>query len=130
MKPRVTSAVIVKYNNKYLLGKRNKVNMQGLWVFPGGGVDFGETLEQAARREIKEESGLDITNVKLVKHFELINVPGKYHSYVFFHTAESLNDDIKISDDISEAQFFSKEEIQGLNTVQSVKDILNDPDFW
>ena len=63
-KPRLTSSVIVKYNNKYLLGQRNKANMKNKWVFPGGGVEFGETLTMAAIREVKEETG--IVDLKIV----------------------------------------------------------------
>src|ERR1700724_4242082 len=42
-------------HNKVLLVKRNDVPV---WVIPGGGVDNGETIEEAARRELQEETGL------------------------------------------------------------------------
>ncbi|MBT3407949.1 NUDIX hydrolase [Candidatus Woesearchaeota archaeon] len=129
-KPRLTSSVIVKYNNKYLLGQRNKANMKNKWVFPGGGVEFGETLTMAAIREVKEETGIDICNINLFKHKELINVPGNYHSIVFFFTAEAIGSAIYTKDDISEASFFTIDEIKKLDILPSVKDILTDRGVW
>lgn len=58
------SAGAMIFNNKgeLFLSKRSQgaKNERGCWETPGGSVDFGETLEQAAKREIKEEYGVDI----------------------------------------------------------------------
>lgn len=48
-----------------LRGKKAK-NEQGKWEIPGGSVEFGETLEQAIKREIKEEHGIDIEVIELL----------------------------------------------------------------
>jgi mutator protein MutT len=55
-------AVIVDPQGKIFLAKRGKEarNESGKWEFPGGGVEFGEALEQALVREVKEEYGFDI----------------------------------------------------------------------
>ncbi len=54
---------IVIYDNKILLTKQ-----YGKYELPGGGVDLGEAPEETVIREIKEETGIDATNPKLVKH--------------------------------------------------------------
>jgi len=56
-RPRVGSAVLVMKDGKFLLAERNKENYKNKWIIPGGGVDFGEKIEVAAIREIKEETG-------------------------------------------------------------------------
>jgi len=55
-------ALILNENSEVLLLKRGRKtrNQAGLWCQPGGGVEFGETVEQAIKREIKEELGIDI----------------------------------------------------------------------
>lgn len=62
--PGVAVGVLV-LNNKgeIFLTKRGKkaTNERGTWEIPGGKVDFGETLQDAARREMKEEYGVDIS---------------------------------------------------------------------
>lgn len=55
-------AMIFNDKNELFLSKRSRSvkNERGCWETPGGSVEFGETLEQATKREIKEEYGVDI----------------------------------------------------------------------
>ena len=129
-KPRLGSAVLVEKDGKFLLGKRNKENANNLWIIPGGGVRYGETIKDAAVREIKEETNLDIDIVKLIGYKEIINLPGNYHTIVFFHLAKPKHTNIKPKEDISEAKFFSIEEIKKLETVESVEWALRKAGFW
>lgn len=59
----IVGAVIFSNDSHVLLGKNVKGGVyEDLWVVPGGGIDEGETKEQAVVREILEEVGIDITN--------------------------------------------------------------------
>lgn len=55
-------AVIVDTEGKMLLSKRGPKakNERGKWEFPGGGVEFGDTMEETIKREMKEELGITI----------------------------------------------------------------------
>lgn len=64
--PRVGVAVFIKKDDKYLLMKRASPHGYGTWAIPGGKLDYGETFEQCSKREIMEEVGVEITNIKFV----------------------------------------------------------------
>lgn len=64
-RPKVGLGVMIKKDNKFLLGKRKNAHNEGSWCFPGGHLEFGESWEECARRETREEAGIEIKNVKL-----------------------------------------------------------------
>jgi len=53
-------------NGEILLGLRKSPYGEGTWSFPGGHLEFGETMAQAAIRETKEETGLEVSELELV----------------------------------------------------------------
>ncbi len=63
-RPKVGVGVIIIKDNKVLLGIRKNAHGQGEWCFPGGHLEMGETPEQCAVRETREETGLEIKNLR------------------------------------------------------------------
>lgn len=59
--PRVGIAVFVVRNKKFLMLKRKGSHGEGTWSVPGGHLEFGESFEDTARREVLEETGLQIS---------------------------------------------------------------------
>jgi len=65
-----TSTAIIPYpDDKILLIKRNTRPFVGYWALPGGRMDPGETIEQTVVREVKEETGLEATIVRVVGEY-------------------------------------------------------------
>lgn len=62
-RPKVGIGVIVRKEGKVLLGKRKNSHGAGSWAFPGGHLEYGESWEECARREVKEETGIAIKNM-------------------------------------------------------------------
>lgn len=63
-RPKVgVSALIIK-GDKVLFGKRKNAHGAGSWCYPGGHLEYGETWEECARREVSEEVGIEIGNIR------------------------------------------------------------------
>lgn len=63
-RPKVGVGVIIVKDNTILLGKRKNAHGNGTWAPPGGHLEFGESLEYCAAREVMEETGLTLTNLR------------------------------------------------------------------
>lgn len=61
-KPGVGVLVILKHNDKVLLGKRKGSHGHGEWSFPGGHLELNESIEECGKREVLEETGIIIKN--------------------------------------------------------------------
>ncbi len=62
--PKVGIGVCVVKDRKVLLGKRKNSHGDGTWSFPGGHLEYGESWEECAAREVMEETGVSITNIQ------------------------------------------------------------------
>jgi 8-oxo-dGTP diphosphatase len=128
--PRLGSAVIVcevdhtKLNYRILLGKRAKDPGRGQWVIPGGRINYGETIEQAGIREIKEETGLDIVIKDRLGVYEMIDE--KQHRVIVYSIAEWVGGTLVPADDLSEARFFNCSELSFLTLSPFIRKVLED----
>lgn len=133
MKKTITSFVvaIIKKDNKYLLTKRQEIDREdpkdfvGKWQLPGGGVNFGETIENALIREVKEEVGLDIRIISVIPY--IINSVRKgWHGIGIILACGLLNSgqSVKLNEESSEFAWFTLEELLKLNTLPGVKEAI------
>ena len=67
---------VIMYQSKFLIVKRSETDdfLPNCWEVPGGGIEDGETISEALKREIKEEIGLDISS----KHPQLIGISEEF----------------------------------------------------
>jgi 8-oxo-dGTP diphosphatase len=83
-RPLVGVAVIVVKDNRVLLGKRKNAHGHGSWAFPGGHLEFGESIEDCAAREVFEETGIRIKNLRHGPHTnDFFKTEGKHYVTLF-----------------------------------------------
>lgn len=110
-------AVVFK-DRSVLLVKRGHAPSKGQWAIPGGRVRWGETLQQAAERELLEETGIHIHAKEPVFNFELIELDSagrcQLHYVVVDLGADYLGGELRAGDDATEARWVSSSEIDSL----------------
>lgn len=80
-KPRVGVGVMIFRDGKVLLGRRRGSHGAGEYAFPGGHLDYMESFEECARRETREECGIEIANIR----FQFIANVKKYGAKHYVH---------------------------------------------
>lgn len=81
---KVGVGVILWQDKKVLLGKRLSEHGRNEWSFPGGHVEFGEAPEQAAIREVKEETALEVAQLSKFSFTSDVHDNGKHYITLFF----------------------------------------------
>ncbi|MBP9822395.1 MAG: NUDIX hydrolase [Candidatus Pacebacteria bacterium] len=75
----VVAGVVIKKDGKYLLVQENKKTNYGLYNWPAGKVDEGESIEETAIREAKEEVGVDVKLIRKIDIFQAnISLPARH----------------------------------------------------
>ncbi|MFO8083615.1 MAG: NUDIX hydrolase [Desulfobacterales bacterium] len=83
-RPLVGVAVIVKKDDKVLLGKRKSSHGSGTWALPGGHLEFNESIEDCAKREVSEETALFIKNIRYAAFTnDIFKDDGKHYVTLF-----------------------------------------------
>lgn len=108
----VVEAVLVS-GDKVLLVQQVKPSAKGLWSYPGGLVEQGESLEKALIREVKEELGVDLINPKQFKEYKLVSNMGPFT--ITTYTGSIKNQKINLeTDELMAYGWFSLKEMQDM----------------
>ncbi len=102
-RPLVGIGIVVLRGDEVLLIRRGRPPAQGEWALPGGAQKLGETAEQAARRELAEETGLSVGALHLAGHVDSIHrdAEGKiaYHYTILDFCARYIEGEPRASGD-------------------------------
>lgn len=129
-RPSVTVDIMLflklKQSHKILLIQRKNPPFKNSWALPGGFMDIDELLKDAALRELKEETNIDLDHLH---QFGIYDHPdrdprGRTISVVFYKFLENQPDTLKAGDDAGKAQWFNTNELPKL--AFDHKKILND----
>lgn len=121
--PKVVAGAVFTLDGGVVLLRRGVEPALGLWVFPGGYVDRGESVIEAAVRETREESNLEI---RLGQLLNVYSYPGS-PNVVVVYTAEVVGGELRAADECTEARAFPPSEIPWDSLAfRSTRDALRD----
>ena len=126
-------ALIIE-DDRIVLIERGREPLKGYWSLPGGAVETGELLVDAVRREVHEETGLEVEVVHLLEIFERIT-PGEggqieYHFILMDYICRPTGGTLQASDDASRAEWFTEDEIAGLKITEGTPRFITNAFDW
>jgi ADP-ribose pyrophosphatase YjhB (NUDIX family) len=122
--------MIIEKDGKIVLIKRNHDPWKGSWALPGGFVDEGETIEEAAVREGKEETNLEAKPKEILGVYSDPSRDPRGHVVSTTFIMEVVSGDLKGRDDAKIAEWVSLEEIEIDKLAADHGKILNDFKTW
>jgi ADP-ribose pyrophosphatase len=129
-RPRVAVGAVVFKEAAVLLVKRGQPPAEGYWAIPGGSVQIGETLQQAAEREILEETGVAIRAGEPVFTFDVIEKDARgrvrFHYVIVDLAAEYATGRPQAASDASDARWVSAAELRHLRVSATTLKLLAD----
>lgn len=122
---KVIQKAIIRNNGKILLLKRaDDDEVGGLWDFAGGKLELFEEMEKGLRREIREETGLEVSNVKILKVKEKILRKRAKHLILILYEAKANFPKIKLSKEHSKYLWINEKEINNYKIIPTIKIML------
>ncbi len=106
-------SVALRRQDRFLLVQEQKPANYGRWNLPGGHLELGETIQQGARREVAEETGLRVVLSALVGIYTSLRPPD-YQAIRFVFTGEHDGGEPVAGDDILTVRWFTPSEVETL----------------
>lgn len=125
--PRLAVSAGIFRDGKILLVRRAREPAKGVYTFPGGRVEFGESLTGALTREIREETGLEIEIVGLVGYREALppRTGGHGHFVILPFAARWVSGEVALNDELDDARWLPPERaVEGLTVTLGLNDTI------
>jgi 8-oxo-dGTP diphosphatase len=117
-----------KKDNRIVLVKRAHPPIQGQWSIPGGVLEVGELLRDAAIREAREETGLIVEPGELLGVFDRVlrHADGRvqYHYVLIDFLCRPVGGKLQAGGDADEVRWFAPEELRALNLAEDTQEVI------
>ena len=129
MQPKLAAIAVVIHNERVLLVRRKNEPNAGMWGFPGGHVELGETALAAAARELAEETGVIGTPLDYLTNIDAITRDATgavaFHYLLAVVACRYERGTPQASDDVSDAGWFHLHEVQELHQSPNLQKIID-----
>jgi 8-oxo-dGTP diphosphatase len=127
-RPMVGVGGVVISNGRALLIRRGGPPLEGQWSIPGGMLEVGETLLEGVRRELLEETGIDVRVGELIDVFERINLDGggktRYHFVVLDYLCEAVRGDARAGSDVTDVAWAAPSELANYSLSETATRVI------
>jgi 8-oxo-dGTP diphosphatase len=127
-RPYLAVSAAIFRDGRVLIVRRARPPAHGLYTLPGGGVELGETLEEAVIREVREETALNIEPVGLAGYRQAIacDAEGRVerHFVILPFAARWIDGEISLNEELSEAHWLEPAALSGLQTTEGLAQIV------
>jgi 8-oxo-dGTP diphosphatase len=127
-RPYLAVSAAIFRDGHVLIVRRGRPPAHGLYTLPGGGVELGETLEEAIIREVREETGLEIVPLELVGFRQAIvrDAEGRVerHFVILPFAARWIQGEISLNEELAEAHWLTSAGLAGLTTTEGLAQIV------
>jgi 8-oxo-dGTP diphosphatase len=125
--PIVSVGAIISEGGRLVLVRRGKEPWRGLWTFPGGAVELGEPIREAVRREVLEETGLQVEVGDVYTVIDNL-VPGergrpRYHYVIVDFLARPVGGLLRAGSDVDGARWVTAADLDGLEMTEKAGQI-------
>ena len=126
--PKLTVDVVLPGDGGVVLVRRRNDPFKGRWCLPGGFVDVGESVEDAAVREMREETGLEVELVRLVGVYSHPERDPRGHSVTVAFLARKTGGTLRGDDDAEDARVLDPASVEpGFDHALIIRDALEQP---
>ncbi len=126
--PIIGVGAIIIEDGRVLLVKRAHPPIEGQWSIPGGALEIGELIREAAMREAREETGLIVEPGELLGVFDrVLRNPEQrvqYHYVLIDFLCRRTGGELRAADDAAEVRWFTREELPALNLAQDTHQVI------
>jgi 8-oxo-dGTP diphosphatase len=127
-RPLVGVGAILLDGDRILMAQRGKQPLKGWWSLPGGALEIGESLADAVRREVREETGLVIEPVGVLEIFERVmrdaeGVP-EYHYVLIDYVCRILGGQLAPGDDVCQTEWVRRRDLSKLQITEGTLGVI------
>jgi ADP-ribose pyrophosphatase YjhB (NUDIX family) len=127
-RPLVGVGALILRRDRILMAQRGKQPLKGWWSLPGGALEIGESLVSAVRREVREETGLEIEPLSVFEIFERIirDADGapEYHYVLIDYLCRVTGGKLAPGDDVCAVEWVRRRDLPGLQITEGTLGVI------